>query len=416
MLIGLGGGAASSMASGQSTEDLDFGSVQRDNAEIQRRCQEVLDTCTSMGSNNPILLVHDVGAGGLSNAFPEIVNDARKGGEFWLRAIPSADSGMSPMEIWCNEAQERYVLAVDQRAIDTFEAICNRERCPFAIVGEATDSGSIKLLDDNTGEYAVDVPLELLFGKPPKTHVKYKTVSRTLQRIDLPKLDINEVVRRVLRFPSVGSKKFLVTIGDRSITGLVAQEQMIGPYQIPVADAAVTIAGYDTYSGEAIAMGERSPIAVVNPSASVRMAVSEAITNLAGVLIPSLDSIVLSANWMAAAGYGQEDQALREAVESVGFDFCPQLGIAVPVGKDSLSMQTTWEQDGNTNTVISPVTLVVSAFSRVEDVRYLVTPRLSRDDSELFLLSISDRHRLGGSVLGSGLSINRRSSTGCRRA
>ncbi len=399
MLIGLGGGAASSMASGQSTEDLDFGSVQRDNAEIQRRCQEVLDTCISMGSNNPILLVHDVGAGGLSNAFPELVNDARKGGEFWLRAIPSADSGMSPMEIWCNEAQERYVLAVDRRAIDTFEAICNRERCPFAIVGEATDSGSIKLLDDNTGEYAVDVPLELLFGKPPKTHVKYKTVSRTLQRIDLPKLDINEVVRRVLRFPSVGSKKFLVTIGDRSITGLVAQEQMIGPYQIPVADAAVTIAGYDTYSGEAIAMGERSPIAVVNPSASVRMAVSEAITNLAGVLIPSLDSIVLSANWMAAAGYGQEDQALREAVESVGFDFCPQLGIAVPVGKDSLSMQTTWEQDGNTNTVISPVTLVVSAFSRVEDVRYLVTPRLSRDDSELFLLSISDRHRLGGSVL-----------------
>ena len=396
MLIGLGGGAASSMAAGSSDSELDFASVQRDNAEMQRRCQEVIDRCCALGADNPIRLVHDVGAGGLSNALPELVNDAGVGGRFDIRAVPNADPGMSPMEIWCNEAQERYVLAVAPENLAVFEAICARERCPYAVVGEATAEPRLLVSDSQRHETPVDMPLSTLFGKPPRMCRHVSPSERPAAPFEHYGIDLAEAVDRVLRLPAVASKKFLVTIGDRSITGLVARDQMVGPYQVPVADAAVTLADFDGHAGEAMAMGERSPVAVTDPAAAARLAVAEALTNLAGAPVVSLGRTVLSANWMAAAGHPGEDQALYEAVRAVGEDLCPALGIAIPVGKDSLSMRTGW--DGNT--VVSPVTLNVSAFAPVADARRTLDPFMGPATQGLYLAEPAfARRRLGASAL-----------------
>ena len=400
MLIGLGGGAASSMGSGQSDSELDFASVQRDNAELQRRCQEVIDSCTAMGADNPIRLIHDVGAGGLSNALPELINDLGLGGVVDLRAIPNSDIGMSPMEIWCNEAQERYVLAISDEQQALFEAICVRERCPFAIVGDTVAEQKIQVLDPILGGVPVDMELNTLLGKPPKTNLNYAERERPKARLDLEYENFEESLHRVLRFPAVGSKKFLVTIGDRSITGLVAQDQMVGPYQVPVADAAVTLSGYKTFQGEAMAMGERSPVATIDPPAAARLAIAESLTNLAGVHLSAIERIVLSANWMASVDEPGEQQALHESVKTVGMELCPELGIAIPVGKDSLSMRTEWEDQEGTLTAVSPVTLNVTAFAPVEDVRSTVTPMLRGDGSTtVILLAINAKLRLGGSAL-----------------
>ena len=396
MLIGLGGGAASSMASGESSSDLDFASVQRDNAEMERRAQEVIDACVSLGEGNPILLIHDVGAGGLSNALPELVKDAGVGGRFELRKIPSADRGMTPLEIWCNESQERYVLGVDEAQLAQFEAICRRERCPYAVVGTATADKHLQLKDDEFDNYPVDIPMSILFGKPPKLVREFHRTEIDAHPLMLGSPDLGEAIERVLRFPAVASKKFLITIGDRSITGLVAREQLVGPWQVPVADVAVTLSGYRTHRGEAFAMGERSPIAVIDPAASARMAVGEALTNLLAAPVERR-RIVLSANWMAAVGENAEEQALFDAVKAVGMELCPALGIAVPVGKDSLSMRTRWDDQE----VVSPVTLIVSAFAPVTDARRVLTPELKRDvgASRLLLVDLgAGRNRLGASV------------------
>ena len=398
MLIGLGGGAASSMSSGQSSADLDFASVQRDNAELERRCQEVIDRCTAALQENPIAFIHDVGAGGLSNALPELIHDIGLGGKFELREVPNADFGMSPMEIWCNEAQERYVLAIPSNRLSFFEEICQRERCPYAVVGHTTNNPHIEVNDMLHKDRPIDLDLDVIFGRPPKVQREYEVRTRANNELELSEIRIEEAIGRVLQFPAVGSKKFLVTIGDRSITGLIAQEQMVGPYQVPVADCAVTIAGYRTYSGEAMAMGERSPISNISPAAAARMAIAESLTNLASVRVDSLDRAVLSANWMAAAGVENEDQALYEAVEAAT-TLCKDLGIAIPVGKDSLSMRTQWEANGTSHEVISPVSLIASAFAPVPDVRNFLTPQLSSVGSELWLVELNAEQRLGGSAL-----------------
>ena len=400
MLIGLGGGAASSMASGQSLAQLDFASVQRDNAEMQRRCQEVIDRCTDLGEGNPIRLIHDVGAGGLANALPELVREAGLGGRFDIRAVPSADGGMSPMEIWCNESQERYVLAVAPQDMRTFEAICRRERCPFAVVGEATATTDLVVEDSLLRSLPVRMSLDALFGHPPRVTRSYQVAAAPLGRFRHRDIDLAEALARVLRFPAVASKKFLVTIGDRSVTGLVARDQMVGPFQVPVADVGVTLAGFDTYRGEAMAMGERSPVAVRDARAAARLAVAEALTNLFAARVTDLQRVVLSANWMAAAGHEGQDQALREAVTAIGEELCPALGIAVPVGKDSLSMQSRWKSEDDVDQrVVSPVTLNVTAFAPVTDARHTLTPFLPEDVRELFLVSPGQRRRLGASAL-----------------
>ena len=397
MLIGLGGGAASSMAAGEGDEQLDFASVQRANAEMQRRCQEVVDRCCALGAANPIRLIHDVGAGGLANALPELVHQARRGGRFDLRAVPSADAALSPMEIWCNEAQERYVLAVRAEDVAAFASICARERCPYAVVGEATAGTQLEVADSAAKEAPVAMPLPMLLGKPPRLTRQLRSAHRPAAPFAHEDIPLAEAVSRVLRFPAVASKKFLVTIGDRSITGLVAQEQMVGPRQVPVADVAVTLAGFDGYAGEAMAMGERSPVAVSHPAAAARLAVAEALANLAAAPIDGLERVVLSANWMAAAGHGGEDQALFEAVRSVGEELCPALGIAIPVGKDSLSMYTAWQN----KTVASPVTLIVTAFAPVADARGTLTPEIPPSVRQLHLLEpvFAGQRRLGGSAL-----------------
>jgi phosphoribosylformylglycinamidine synthase len=404
MLIGLGGGAASSMTSGQSSSDLDFASVQRDNPEMQRRCQEVIDACCALGEANPIRLIHDVGAGGLSNALPELVKDAGHGGSFELRAIPNADPGMSPLEIWCNEAQERYVLAVADSDLARFEAICVRERCPYAVVGDATADERLVVHDAHFQDRPVDLSLAVLFGKPPKMERAFDPIRWPATALELPVLDVAAALKSVLRFPAVASKQFLITIGDRSITGLVARDQMVGPWQVPVADAAVTLQGFDGHRGEAMAMGERPPLALIDPAASARMAIGEALTNLASIAVDDLGRVVLSANWMAAAGHGAEDQALFEAVHAVGMELCPALGIAIPVGKDSLSMRTEWfdEATSANRVVMAPVTLIASAFAPVPDVRLGSTPWLRLDRGPTRLLHVDlggGRNRLGGSVL-----------------
>ncbi|MBI1395900.1 MAG: phosphoribosylformylglycinamidine synthase [Betaproteobacteria bacterium] len=402
MLIGLGGGAASSMATGANTEALDFDSVQRGNAEVQRRAQEVIDRCWSLGTGNPILSIHDVGAGGLSNALPELVHGAGCGARLNLRAIPSEESGMSPMQIWCNEAQERYVLAVDHARLPRFEEICARERCPYAVLGDATDDGRLVVDDPAFGNRPVDMDLGVLLGKPPRMQRNVTRVRRRHRPFDTSGIDVADAVLRVLRFPAVASKAFLITIGDRTVGGLTARDQMVGRWQVPVADVAVTAAGFDTNVGEAMAMGERSPVAVLDAPASGRMAVGEALTNLAAAYVGDIASVKLSANWMAAAGEPGQDAALYDTVRAVGLELCPALGISIPVGKDSLSMRTTWQDGDHARHVTAPVSLVVSAFARVEDVRATRTPELDLAHPRTRLLCVdlgAGRNRLGGSTL-----------------
>ncbi len=402
MQIGLGGGAASSMASGQSSEDLDFASVQRQNPEIERRCQEVIDRCWQLGDHNPIQFIHDVGAGGLSNALPELVKDGGTGGVFELRAVHNDEPGMSPLAIWCNEAQERYVLAVKEEDLAQFDAICARERCPYAVVGTATEEKHLRVDDRHFGNSPVDLPMSLLFGKPPKMTRSFMCQSTAQKDFSASAIKLREAAERVLQLPAVASKNFLITIGDRSVTGMVARDQLVGPWQMPVADCAVTTVSYDTYFGEAMAMGERTPAALISAPASARLAIAEAITNIAATRIDKLSDIKLSANWMCAAGHPGEDQKLFDAVRTVGMELCPQLGITVPVGKDSMSMRTRWEENGKEKSVTAPMSLIISAFSPVLDVRKTVTPQLITDkgDTALFLLDLGNgKNRLGASAL-----------------
>ncbi|MCR4300465.1 MAG: phosphoribosylformylglycinamidine synthase [Sulfuricaulis sp.] len=409
MLIGLGGGAASSMATGTSHEELDFASVQRSNAEMQRRCQEVIDQCWALGEDNPILSIHDVGAGGLSNALPELVNGAGRGGKFDLRAVPNYQPGMSPMEIWCNEAQERYVLAVAEQELETFRALCERERCPYAVVGQATEEQRLVLEDTrfaSQGERQarpIDMELSVLLGKPPKMQRDVKRVKRKFERFNTKGLDIKEAIYRVLHLPTVANKTFLISIGDRTVSGLVCRDQMVGPWQVPVADVAVTASGYDGYTGEAMALGERTPLALINAAASGRMAIGEALTNLAAARIQKLPDVKLSANWMAAIGHAGEDAALYDTVRAVALELCPALGISIPVGKDSMSMKTVWQDDqGRERAVIAPLSLIVTAFAPVLDVRRTLTPQLRTDkgETDLILVDLSKgANRLGGSAL-----------------
>ena len=404
MLIGLGGGAASSMATGSNTADLDFASVQRGNPEIQRRAQEVIDRCWQQGEDNPILAIHDVGAGGISNAMPELAHDAGCGAAFDLRAIPSEEPGMSPREIWSNEAQERYVLAIAPERLDEFRALCERERCPFAVLGVATDDGQLTVTDDHFGNKPVDMPMEVLLGKAPKLHRDARRNKISVPPLNVAEIDLAEAALRVLRLPAVASKSFLITIGDRSVGGFTARDQMVGPWQVPVADVAVTTMGYDTVRGECFAMGERTPLALLNAPASGRMAVGEAITNLAAADVGDIGRIKLSANWMAAAGHGHEDAALFDTVKTVGMEFCPALGVAIPVGKDSLSMRTKWEEQGVAKQVTAPLSLIVTAFAAVDDVRRTLTPQLRPDaevgETELMLIDLGfGKNRLGGSAL-----------------
>jgi phosphoribosylformylglycinamidine synthase len=441
MLIGLGGGAASSVASGESAEELDFASVQRDNPEMERRCQEVLDRCVAMGEDNPIVSAHDVGAGGLSNAIPELLHDSSVGGVIDLGKVPADDPSLSPMQLWCNESQERYVLGLPADRIAEFAALCERERCPFAVVGHATGeerlvvgygatvesvygsaasagaemSGStgpqaqpagVRSSTDpwsaNAAVHPIDLPMDVLFGKPPKMHrdTRHPTAA-PWPALDWHGLDLREAALRVLAHPTVASKQFLITIGDRTVGGLTARDQMVGPWQMPVADCAITLSGFDGHVGEAMAIGERTPLALLDAAAAARMAVGEAITNLAAAPVESLDRIKLSANWMAAAGHPGEDALLFDAVKAVGLELCPQLDLSIPVGKDSLSMQAQWHNDGKAHKSVSPVSLIVSAFAPVTDVRAQLTPLLSREEeSELWLIGLgAGKQRLGGSVL-----------------
>ncbi len=403
MLIGLGGGAASSMTSGASAEDLDFASVQRGNPEMQRRCQEVINVCTSLGDDNPILSIHDIGAGGLSNAVPEIIHDASRGGHFELREVHSAETGMSPMEIWCNESQERYVLAIDVDKIEEFEAFCARERCPVAAIGTVTGHEHLRLDDELLESRPVDIPMDVLFGKPPKMSRDVKRVHPHFKSFSTKDIDLREAIERVLRLPTVASKRFLITIGDRSVTGLIARDQMVGPWQVPVADVAVTLSDYEGYTGEAMAMGERTPIALLDGPASGRMAVAEAVTNLAAARIDNIKDIKLSANWMAAAGHSGEDACLYDTVKAVGMEFCAELGLTIPVGKDSLSMKTVWKDGDEDREMAAPMSLIISAFAPVTDARKTMTPQLntSIEDTRLILLDLGEgKNRLGGSCLG----------------
>jgi phosphoribosylformylglycinamidine synthase len=403
-LIGLGGGAASSMASGANTESLDFDSVQRANAELERRCQEVIDACWQLGEANPILSIHDVGAGGLSNALPELAHSGGVGATFDLRKVPSEERGMTPMQIWSNESQERYVLAIPAERLAEFGRVCERERCPFAVVGTARDDGRLVVDDPLYGNEPVDMPLEVLLGKPPRMHRDVKRAARDLPALDTAAIELTEAAYRVLRLPAVADKTFLVTIGDRSVGGCCARDQMVGPWQVPVADCAVTTMGYNTCLGEAMAIGERTPLALIDGPASGRMAVGEAITNITAAAIKDIGQIKLSANWMCAAGHPGEDAALFDTVKAVGMELCPALGISIPVGKDSMSMKTTWKDaaSGEAKAVTAPLSLIVSAFAPVTDARRTLTPQLRTDrgDTELVLIDLGGgRNRLGGSAL-----------------
>ena len=398
LLIGMGGGAASSMGAGANVEDLDFDSVQRDNAEMQRRAQEVIDRCWQLGSANPILSIHDVGAGGLSNAIPELAHSAGRGARLDLRRIPSEDGGMSPREIWCNEAQERYVLAIAPQDLERFSSICNRERAPFAVLGTATDEGRLLVEDSKLGRTPIDIELSVVLGKPPKMLREVRRLPGRTTPFPLERISLHGAAHRVMHHPAVGDKTFLIAIGDRTVGGLCARDPFVGPWQVPVADCAVTLADFDGYAGEAFAIGERSPLALIDAPASGRMAVAEALTNLAAAPVAALSQVKLSANWMAAAGCPGEDAALYDTVRAVALELCPALGVSIPVGKDSLSMQTSW--DGKE--VLAPLSLVVSAFAPVEDARAALTPQLRTDagDTELVLVDLGrGKNRLGGSIL-----------------
>ncbi|MDG1752855.1 MAG: phosphoribosylformylglycinamidine synthase, partial [Thalassotalea sp.] len=407
MNIGLGGGAASSMASGQSAENLDFASVQRENPEMERRCQEVIDKCWQLGDDNPILFIHDVGAGGLSNAFPELVSDGGRGGNFELRNVPNDERSMAPHEIWCSESQERYVLAVSDEQLPIFEAICARERAPFAVVGKATEEEHLTVTDshfadDETKNTPIDLPLEVLLGKTPKIIKDVKTSTETGKTLDLANISVTEAADRLLRLPTIAEKTFLITIGDRSVTGMVNRDQMVGPWQVPVADCGVTAAALDSYHGEAMSLGERTPVALLNYGASARLAIAESLTNIAGTDIGDLNRIKLSANWMSPAGHPGEDAGLYEAVKAVGEELCPALGLTVPVGKDSMSMKTQWNENGEAKSVTSPLSLIITAFGRIEDIRKTVTPELRTDKGDTRLVAIDlsgGKNRLGGSCL-----------------
>ena len=401
MLIGLGGGAASSMDTGTNDASLDFNSVQRGNPEIERRAQEVIDRCWQLGNKNPIISIHDVGAGGLSNAFPELVNDAGRGAVFKLREVPLEEHGLNPLQIWCNESQERYVLSILEKDLDTFRAICERERCPFAVVGTATDDGHLKVRDDLFSNNPVDLPLNVLLGKPPKTTRSDKTVTPSEKPFNAGDIDITEAAYRVLRLPTVAAKNFLITIGDRSVGGMTHRDQMVGKYQTPVADCAVTMMGFNTYRGEAMSMGEKPTVALFDAPASGRMCVGEAITNIAAVNIGDIGNIKLSANWMAACGNEGEDEKLYRTVEAVS-KACQALDLSIPVGKDSLSMKTVWQDGEEKKSVVSPLSLIISAFAPVEDIRKTVTPELKNvEDSVLLLVDLSNgKARMGGSAFG----------------
>ncbi len=401
MLIGLGGGAASSMASGASDGELDFTSVQRENPEMERRCQEVIDQCWAMGEDNPLISIHDVGAGGLSNALPELLHDSGKGGLLELRDVPSVDSSMSPMQIWCNESQERFVLSVNTDKLELFLDLCKRERCPVAVVGTATDDGHLQLTDKLLGDAVIDLPMEVFLGKPPRMQRQAEHLARPLAAFDTSNILLAEACQRVLSLPAVASKQFLITIGDRSVGGLVVRDQMVGPWQIPVADCAVTASGFTATTGEAMAVGERTPLAVVNAQASGRMAVAEAITNICAAAISNISDIKLSANWMAAAGQPGQDADLFDTVKAIGMELCPDLGIAIPVGKDSLSMSTAWnDAEARPQQVQAPLSLIVTAFAPVSDIRRSLTPQLQAGETCLLLLDLGrGKNRLGGSAL-----------------
>ena len=402
MLIGLGGGAASSMASGASHEDLDFASVQRDNAEMERRCQEVIDRCWAMGDETPILSIHDVGAGGLSNALPELVHESNRGAKFELRTIPNDEPGMSPLEIWCNEAQERYVLAIAADKVDAFADLCKRERCPFAVVGKVTLDQRLVLTDKHFGNAPIDMPLSVLLGKPPKMSRDVARVETAQDAFSTANLDLRDAITRVLRLPTVADKTFLITIGDRTVTGLISRDQMVGPWQVPVADAGITATTLDSTTGEAMAMGERTPVALLDAKASARLAIGESITNIASAAIANLSDVKLSANWMAPAGHPGEDARLYDAVRAAGAELCPALGIAIPVGKDSMSMSTVWNVNGEERRVTAPLSLIITAFAPVTDIRQAMTPELRTDkgDTRLLLVDLGQgKNRLGGSAL-----------------
>jgi phosphoribosylformylglycinamidine synthase len=400
MLIGLGGSAASSQTSGESTLALDFASVQRDNPEMQRRCQEVINHCNALGELTPIISIHDLGAGGLSNAVPEIIHDCERGGAFELRHLHNANESMSPMQIWCNEAQERYVLAIKPNKLALFKTFCQRERCLYAIIGQATKTQQLTLTDQLFNNKPIDIPMSVLFGKSPKLHRQVNRQLPKLSTLAIQGILLTRAIDKVLAFPVVADKSFLIHIGDRSVTGLVARDQLVGPWQVPVADVAVTASGFHALTGEAMAIGERTPLALINAPASGRMAVAEALTNIAAAQINQLSDIKLSANWMAATGSGGEDAALFETVKAVGLELCPQLGIAIPVGKDSLSMKSRWKEGAQQKTMTAPLSLIITAFAPVLDISQTLTPQLQAHQSVLILIDLGQgKNRLGGSVL-----------------
>jgi len=407
MNIGLGGGAASSMASGQSAESLDFASVQRENPEMERRCQEVIDKCWQLGEQNPIAFIHDVGAGGLSNAFPELVSDGGRGGVFELRNVPNDERSMAPHEIWCNESQERYVIAVSDKNLATFEKICQRERAPFSVVGRATEEEQLTVTDSHFAgneqlDTPIDLPLDVLLGKTPKIFKDVATKTATGDELSLTDITLVDAADRILSLPTVAEKTFLITIGDRSVTGMVNRDQMVGPWQVPVADCGVTASALDSYHGEAMSLGERTPVALLNFGASARLAVAESLMNIAGTDIGDLNRIKLSANWMSPAGHPGEDAGLYEAVKAIGEELCPALGLTIPVGKDSMSMRTQWDENGEQRSVTSPMSLIITAFGVVEDIRKTVTPELRIDQGDTRIVAIDlskGKNRLGGSCL-----------------
>jgi phosphoribosylformylglycinamidine synthase len=423
MRIGMGGATGSSVATGTNTADLDFDSVQRGNPEMERRAQEVINSCIAMGQSNPIISIHDVGAGGISNAFPELADGAGLGAQFQLRNVPLEESGMSPAEIWCNESQERYVLAIEAKDLDLFRALCERERCPFAVVGEATTERQLKLSDNKAvagsdASMPIDMPMEVLLGKPPRMHRDVGRVTQTFEELDVTDADLAQCIGWVLQQPTVASKSFLITIGDRTVGGLNARDPFVGPWQVPVADCAVTLMDYKGYRGEAMAMGERTPLAVIDAPAAAKMAVGEAITNLLAADIRRLEDIKLSANWMAACGSPGEDAKLYDSVQAIGMDLCPALGISIPVGKDSLSMTTAWKEGKHDKKVVSPVSLIISAFAAVQDVRKTSTPLLKLKDelgvtqeTELILIDLGrGKNRMAGSILAQVLNQSGKST------